>query len=149
MKNDENGFCGMSGLVEVEQKCMIASWIDTELSTMLFMPVVMVFWRGLVSGPRLALDMHWHCQILSLLRVGDSFVVKTGISGSSSACLYFEYFFIRLPKAENLRNSNSTLCSLSWKQKQWLSGLTKIIVRCVPPELGFKFVQFLRREGSK
>jgi hypothetical protein len=40
MKNDENGFCGMSGLGEVEQKCMIASWIDTELSTMLFMPVI-------------------------------------------------------------------------------------------------------------
>ncbi|KAL9401821.1 hypothetical protein Peur_005670 [Populus x canadensis] len=90
MKNDENGFCGMSGLVEVEQKCMIASWIDTELSTMLFMPVVMVFWRELVSGLRLALDMQWHCQILSLLRSGDRFVVKIGISGSSSACLYFE-----------------------------------------------------------
>ncbi|KAL3582152.1 hypothetical protein D5086_016484 [Populus alba] len=100
MKNDEKGFCGMSGLVEGEQKCMIASWIDTELSTMLFMPVVMIFWRGLVSGLRLAIDMHWHCQILSLLRSGDRFVVKTGISGSSSACLYFEYFVVRLPKAE-------------------------------------------------
>ncbi|KAG6765870.1 hypothetical protein POTOM_029928 [Populus tomentosa] len=31
---------------------------------------------------------------------GDRFVVKTGISGSSSACLYFEYFVVRLPKAE-------------------------------------------------
>ncbi|KAG6764205.1 hypothetical protein POTOM_031664 [Populus tomentosa] len=79
--------------------------------------------------------------------IGDRFVVKTGISGSSSARLHFEYFVVRLPKAENLRNSNATLCSLSWKQKQWLSGLTEIIVRCVPPELGFKFVQFLRLRG--
>ncbi|KAJ6910648.1 hypothetical protein NC652_021338 [Populus alba x Populus x berolinensis] len=48
-------------------------------------------------------------------------------------------------------NTSSSDCqrqSLSWKQKQWLSGLTEIIVRCVPPELGFTIDPRISRRAS-
>ncbi|KAF8080503.1 hypothetical protein N665_0937s0005 [Sinapis alba] len=87
------------------------------------------------SGQALAIS-ELAMKFLAPLRSGDRFVVKTRVSRSSAARIYFDHFIFRLPKLEPVLQATGIAVWLDNKYRP---------VR-IPPHIRSKFVQFQRQD---
>ncbi|KAL0807156.1 hypothetical protein Bca101_099648 [Brassica carinata] len=89
------------------------------------------------SGQSLAIS-ELTIKFLAPLRSGDRFVVKTRVSGSSAARIYFDHFIFKFPNLEHVLQAKGVAVWLDNKYRP---------VR-IPPHIRSKFVQFQRQEDA-